>query len=265
MKSKLLRALIIIFIFLKIITLCVFIYRYKSSSVFTYSEQELENIKNKVKTSEVIAKTNKDTKIYKDVNLKNFISTIPNGEEVEILQDKSTKVYLVKSSNFKLKGWVSFEDLEIPKDPETNTQKLQKSELEVYINSLDLNSVTGSLVWVDIDRQLVYIFKGKFKNWKLEKTLVCATGLNKSPTTRGVFKISDKGEWFYSDRLGSGAKYWLRFNGSYLFHSVAMDKNQNVIDKTLGQRCSSGCVRLSLKDIEWFYSNIERDTTVFVN
>lgn len=265
MNKKFLYKLGIIFILLKTTFVITYFLLTRHMSVETYSAQEIEELISKIKSSEVIATINKDTKIYSDNELKNLIGTIPINEEVEILQDRSKNVYLVKSNNLKLKGWVAGENLDIPENEATNEEKLTNKEIEIFINTIGLQSETNFLVWVDIDRQLTYILTGKYENWKLSKTFVCATGLNESPTTRGIFKISDKGEWFYSERLESGAKYWVRFNGSYLFHSVAMDKNQQVIDGVLGVRRSSGCVRMGIEDIKWFYENIPTGTTVFIN
>jgi lipoprotein-anchoring transpeptidase ErfK/SrfK len=59
--------------------------------------------------------------------------------------------------------------------------------------------------------------------------------------------------------------YWVRFNGSYLFHSIAMDRYQNIKDDTLGDRATAGCIRLSLEDSQWFYENIPSGTGVYVN
>lgn len=213
----------------------------------------------------VIAKINQDCDIFFDMELKNVIKNIKKGVNVEIFKDRGTKVYLVKNDEYKVKGWLKGEFLDIPDDPEVNTNYLKESTVEKFINDKGISSNTKYLIFTNIDRQLTYILEGKTGNWKVIKTIKCATGRNISPTTKGLFKITDRGQWFYSDRLGSGAKYWLRFNGSYLFHSVAMDKNKNVIDNVVGKRRSSGCVRMLIEDIKWVYENIPYETTVFIN
>lgn len=218
-----------------------------------------------IKSSPVFAITKDLCEVYYNLDMKNSITTINKGEYVEILEDKGEEKYLIKSSKNNLKGWVFAKFLDIPKTPNTNKNKLKNYEIENYINENGFDSKTNHLVFTDIDRQLTYILKGKLNNWKLEKIIVCATGKNTSPTTRGTFFIKDKGEWFYSERLKSGAKYWVRFNNCYLFHSIPMDKNKNILDNRLGERCSSGCIRMSLEDIKWFYDNIEYGTTVFIN
>lgn len=231
-----------------------------------YSEEEINIIKSLVKSSPVVAVINKNCSIYSEDNEKSsIVAETEKGEEAEIIKDKSTLWYKVKLGSNKNIGWIKGENLDIPKDPETNNLEMKEKYIEGFINIMEFESNTEYFVWTDIDRQLTHIFRGEKKNWKLIKTFKCATGKNISPTTRGFFKTSDKGEWFYSERLGSGAKYWTRFNGSYLFHSIAMDKNQNIIDDVLGERRSSGCVRMSLRDIKWFYDKIPSNTSIFIN
>lgn len=227
--------------------------------------EDIFNIKQKMVPSPVIATINEDCNVYLDEELKNILTTIQKGVNVEILKDKSKKIYYIKNEKLNIKGWVTRDDLYIPETPIANTEYLKDIEIEAYINYLGLDSETEYLIFTDIYRQLTYILKGELENWKVIKTIPCGTGINESPTTRGIFKIGEKGEWFYSERLGSGGMYWLRFNDSYLYHSVAMDKNKNVIDDTIGQRCSNGCVRMNIDDIKWLYDNIEKGTTVFIN
>ncbi len=73
---------------------------------------------------------------------------------------------------------------------------------------------------------------------ELQKAMSCSTGKNESPTITGQFKLKERGLWFFSERLGSGGKYWVRFDGPYLFHSLPMDKDGVILDETLGERSS---------------------------
>lgn len=193
----------------------------------------------------------------------NVLGSVGFGENVQILQDKGLKWYLVKQDSGR-SGWIKNTFILIPKDPDTNNTDLKKSEIEDYVNYKKFESETDYFVLVEIDRQKVYIFNGQEGDWKLTETILCGTGKNVSPTTTGKFKIKGRGKWFYSERLGSGAMYWVKFNGSYLFHSVAMDKNKNIIDNTVGRRCSSGCVRMKVEDAKWFYENIPENTEVVI-
>lgn len=221
---------------------------------------DANSIPSYIRPSAVYAAAPYGAVIYDDIDGK-AINLIVSGSKVEILKDRSGQWYYVRYKN--RLGWVKAASLDIPPDKSTNTSRLSDNAIIDYANSA-LSSNTQHFVWVDIDRQNIYVLKGKMGSWEIEKRIVCATGRNKTPTTRGFFEISDRGKWFYSERLKSGAMYWVRFNGSYLFHSVAMDENKQITDDVLGVKRSSGCVRMSVKDAKWFFDNIETGTQVWV-
>lgn len=229
-----------------------------------YSPKEIERIENLFPTTKVCGIINKDCSLYSS-----YESMLPCGSlkkdcTVEVLSDRSYEWYCIRESDNSKEYWVSSEDINIEADPKTLTTSVSKKDIEDFSNLLNLESSTNYLLWTCIDRQETYVFTGKKGKWRLKRTITCATGKNISPTTKGTFEISERGEWFYTDRLKSGAKYWMRFNNSYLYHSLAMDENKTVIDDTLGERCSSGCIRMSLEDIEWLFNEIPSSTTVFV-
>ena len=117
-------------------------------------------------------------------------------------------------------------------------------------------------VVVSIADQKTYVYE----NGQLIRTMVCSTGLidGDDDTPLGDYIINEsgakKGEWFYSAQYKEGAKYWVGFiGGTYLFHSVAMDKNGRIIESEaakLGKPASHGCIRLPLDDAYWFYKTI---------
>ncbi len=213
-----------------------------------------------IKSSEVIAQVPKGAVLYDNIEGK-AMEELLSGEKVEILKDRNAQWYYVKYRD--KKGWIKAAALDIPADKNTNTAVLSDSVIIEFADR-ELKSRTNRFVWVDIDRQRVYVLKGENGSWNVERRIVCATGKNVTPTIRGLFETGDKGEWFYSERLKSGAMYWVRFEGSYLFHSVAMDKDRKITDGVLGERRSSGCVRMSVSDAKWFYDNIETGTGVWV-
>lgn len=264
MKKKHLVLLVIV---LAILYVIVIIYNQVPNKVDAqkFSSKRTEQIKNLVKSSIVYGTINKDCHIMD--NYENGINKnkIYKGDKVEILKDRGCQWYYIINSNTNDEGWINSQYIDIPADSPTNKNQMSKEEIQDYVNIMNFESDTDYFIWVDIDRQKVNILKGSKGNWELLKSLDCATGKNVSPTTRGNFKISDRGKWFYSERLGSGAKYWVRFNGSYLFHSVAMDKDKNVIDDVLGEKRSSGCVRMSIGNSRWFFEKIPQGTSIFIN
>ncbi|HPT82573.1 MAG TPA: L,D-transpeptidase family protein [Limnochordia bacterium] len=191
------------------------------------------------------------------------ISSFAEGETVEVVRDYNYEWYLVRADDGRT-GWVPVDKLAIPADPETNPVQLPQELLEAYVNMRGFTSKTDQLVWVDLDRQLTYVFQLQAGSWTLVRTMLCATGTNSAPTLRGTHEIAERGEWFFSERFGQGAANWVQFSGPYLFHSLPMDRQRNIVDYTLGRRSSAGCVRLSMEDSRWFYGFIKRGTTVFV-
>ncbi|MFD3155895.1 L,D-transpeptidase family protein [Haloimpatiens sp. FM7330] len=242
----------------------------KTTNTFSNTTKNInsfEYISSLIKSSPVICTTVASSTIYSNHSLYNSeeIDQVKSDSKLEILEDYYTKWYKVKKlSNGKI-GWIKDSFISIPPDPNTNKNRLSKNQLETYVNNKNFDSTTDQFIWVDLDRQLTYIFSGHKNNWSLTKTISIASGLNESPTTRGVFKIKKRGTWFYSEEFQAGAKYWVEFNDSYLFHSVSMDKYQNIKDPVVGERRSSGCVRMPLEDIKWFYDTIKTGTTVYVN
>jgi lipoprotein-anchoring transpeptidase ErfK/SrfK len=194
-----------------------------------------------------------------------IIGKLPSGAIVEIVMDYSAKWYYVDEPDSGVKGWTERARLNIPPDEPAEKSVLPHNQLEEYVNAAGLASDTPFLVYADLWRQRVHVFNGKQSEWRHVQTFVCASGRNESPTVRGVFITSESGIWFYSDRLGSGGKYWIRFNDTYLFHSVSMDASRKILDPTLGERVSNGCIRLSVADAEWLYLNLPVGTTVFIN
>lgn len=235
----------------------------KNKTFNQYTTEEKKEIINMIKPSSIKAYINKNTTLYStDSETSENLGQIEKGSTVEIIQDRSWKWYNIKYRNSYY--WIKSETLNIPLDYESDKSTMSERQLEAYAYFMNFKSNTNFYVLVDIGRQLTHVFEKNDENWKLAKTFICSSGRNISPTIRGKFKLQEKGEWFYSERLGSGGKYWYRFNGPYLFHSVAMDKNGNIQDNVLGEKRSMGCVRMSVEDIKWFYDNVTEGTTVFI-
>jgi lipoprotein-anchoring transpeptidase ErfK/SrfK len=162
-------------------------------------------------------------------------------------------------------SWVKKNEIDVQKSLPINPEKISKNFKEEYVNYNNFESETPYFIWVDLQRCTVNVFKGSKKNYRLIKTMTCASGKDETPTVRGNFKIQDRGLDFYEASINMGAKYWVRFYGSYLFHSLPTDKKGNILDTTLGKQATHGCIRLSIENSKWIYDNIPKDTEVWVN
>lgn len=138
--------------------------------------------------------------------------------------------------------------------------------IENHVNVLGLSSKTPYLAWVSTNNQITYIFKGVKDSWQLIQQFQCSTGKPGHDTPKGVFSTNgDKDTWFFNPKYNDGAKYWVRINGDYLFHSLPFDKTQkNITDSILGEARSHGCIRLSIENAKWLYDNLAKGSTVVV-
>lgn len=126
-------------------------------------------------------------------------------------------------------------------------------------------SSTQFLIWVSLSEQTVSIFTGQKDDWKLIKSFSASTGKAGYETPKGTFTITGRGEWFYNSTYTVGALYWTQFYGNYLFHSILVDKNRNIVDPNLGTPLSHGCIRLDIDNAKWIYDNIPNKTKVIIN
>lgn len=195
-------------------------------------------------------------------NLNKEYSEIPVGSKVEIIRDYDNgKKYSINYNNKEYVVTSSY--LNIYSDPVTNPVKMTKDQMEKYVNMKDFYSDTAYFVWVDLDRQRINVFTGKTKEWKLIMEIDCASGVNRTPTIRGTFYIGDRGQDFF-DKYGYGARNWVRISEFYLFHSVIVDRNYNIVDGNLGKRLSHGCIRMSVENSKWFHDYIPQNTKIWI-
>ena len=69
------------------------------------------------------------------------------------------------------------------------------------INELVIKSLTPYLISVDLNAQKTYIYNGNLRNWNLDKTFTCSTGIKGEETPQGVYTIKEKGQWILSGNI----------------------------------------------------------------
>lgn len=154
---------------------------------------------------------------------------------------------------------------EYTEDIYTSSAILQSINLD-NVNSFAIDSKTDYFVYVNLKEQTTYVYKGFLNNWKLVNTFLCSTGIAGKETPKGIFSVSNRGDWFFAEEFNQGAKYWVQFMGDYLFHSVPFDETQDtIVDNTLGVAASHGCIRLAVEDSKWLYDNITDNTKIIIN
>lgn len=121
------------------------------------------------------------------------------------------------------------------------------------------------LIDVNVSEQKVRIYE----NEQLLKEFLASTGKNNS-TPLGDFVIENRGEWFFSEKYHQGGKWWVSFKGRglYLFHSLPMDRNKNLLAEEaakLGTPVSHGCIRLKEDHAKWVYDHVPEATPVHIH
>ncbi|WP_010237633.1 L,D-transpeptidase family protein [Clostridium arbusti] len=136
------------------------------------------------------------------------------------------------------------------------------ANVESIVNQVDIQSYTNYYIMVNTAEQMVYIFNGTNRNWKLINSFQCASGTGGTPTVSGHFFVGIKGSQFKSGQ--AILKYYTQIQGNYLFHSVLFDKNGNLLDGTLGKSASHGCVRLALENAKYIYDNVPIGSGIWI-
>ena len=125
-------------------------------------------------------------------------------------------------------------------------------------------------VEVSIERQEVEVWRLNRENqYDHVKTFTCSTGKNNT-TPRGIFlNAFPQDRWHYFRKFLCWAQYSFVIEGDILFHSVIYgQRNENTVHRSsvrnLGNPASHGCVRLSVEDAKWIWTNCPARTTVVV-
>lgn len=228
------------------------------SDATKYIEKCITDYKNDLfKEADELAKNDYYTKA---INLLSNVDTSIISEEDEEINNKINSIAEAKENYLASIGANDSQN-----STSTSSQLLQ-SITSSNINTLNVESLTPYLIYVNLSEQMTYVYKGTMNKWDTVKTFTCSTGIDDEKTPTGVFDVRERGDWFFSDKYQQGGKYWVQFYGNYLFHSVPYNEDQSeVVDNTLGTPASHGCIRLKTNDAKWIYDNIEAGTKVIIN
>jgi len=120
---------------------------------------------------------------------------------------------------------------------------------------------TEYYIEVNITQNIVSIYD---QNGVMQKTFYCSTG---GVTPTGTYYTSDKYPWrmLFGNVYG---QYATRIHSNILFHSVPYSTDKSSLKyeeyNKLGQKASSGCIRLAVKDAKWIYDNCDNGTKVYL-
>lgn len=141
----------------------------------------------------------------------------------------------------------------------------EKSEAKTL--TFETMDIDDEQIWVEValgEQQEVIIRRGEEEIRRMS----CSGGKASTPTLLGTYYLQERGKIFFAKRFNQGAKYWVRFKDTYLFHGIPIDASGKIIEeeKTLiGKPASHGCVRLHDKDAKWFYENLPEGAMVVIH
>lgn len=100
------------------------------------------------------------------------------------------------------------------------------------------------------------------------KRIQCSGGAPKSPTAKGTFYITDKGDKYFSETEKEGANYWLTLSEGLRIHGMSRNEHweikMNVLNR-LGEGQTKGNVVMREEDALWLYNNLPLDTMVVIH
>ncbi len=245
----------------------------KGIMIFTQdnSSVDIEEIREKFSGESIIAKTKSDSDLYDGHGPdKEVIASLEAGSKVEVLTSFDSAWYYVKLVDGDLTAWISEDMLRFPYTPKLKKDLLTDLDIEVYINSSDFKSQTENLIYVDVMRQSIYIFKNYSGKWDYAKKLECMTGNSRNTMLKGQFEISIKDDFVYDKSQNIEYKYLSKLSNSFDIRALPKYLDPPTKDSEAGEeeepitRSFKGNIWLSESDAKWIYDNIDLNTKVII-
>ena len=147
-----------------------------------------------------------------------------------------------------------------------------QATMEVLFSGEAQKALKPYVLKVSIADQRVYAYGLDDNNeyTVLERTMKCSTGKDVTPTPKGTYQATTGpgARWHYFKKYKCWAQYAYYIEGDIMFHSVLYnDPNGPVTQSSvnnLGRKASHGCVRLSVEDAKWLYTNCPMNTKIIV-
>jgi lipoprotein-anchoring transpeptidase ErfK/SrfK len=225
------------------------------------SIESIEYAKSIFDITEIEATTTRDVTVYKSKTLSGSIGTLKKGTVVKIKAENTPVSYRVYSG--KVDGWVKDDYLKVSTKSYVDKDLATKFAKETFANFKAYKSDTSYLVWTNIERQEVNVFKkATVGKWALIRTFSCSSGKNTTPTINGEFKYyQNSGRVNYD---GFHINNFMRFSGHYGMHSVLLKSNGTYYDSRVGIPLSHGCIRMPVADSNWMVKTIPVGTKVVI-
>ncbi len=224
-------------------------------------QRKVAEMRKTIKTVDIECSLIRDSNVYSNIGLTNKTAYKKKGSKGIYVSYSGTTAAKVCFSDGTV-GWVPYWNIYISETNYTDSKDCSDELKEIFVNENGYKSSSKYLIWISLKFQQVNAFIGEKGNWKLERSAMCATGRNVTPTISGVFKYFE-----YETRWNFGEYYVgpvMLFNGGAAMHSRTYKPDGSLLDATLGRPASHGCVRMKQEDIDWLAKYIPLGTTVVV-
>jgi len=229
---------------------------------YSYS-YDYDNALNIVESVEVWDTVTRDTYLYSGSGLYGAIRFLPAGTKLRhyYLHDgaSAASVYTADGQF----GYVSANCIQIPRELDVSKTDYSQATMEGFVDQMGYSSFSKYLIWVSLKTQTVNLFSGSKGNWDLVRSMPCASGKPATPTVKGTFKVQYRyNQWVFD---GYKVRYVTGFYEGYAFHSRSYNNSFTMLlDPTIGEPASHGCLRMLDEDCKYIYDNIPYGTTVVV-
>ncbi len=152
------------------------------------------------------------------------------------------------------------------------TGAADRQTLEMLFSENAQKAMKPYVVKVSVSDQRVYVYGLDDNNnyTDLVRTMTCSTGRSGTPTPKGTYSsgTGPGARWHFFKKFNCWAQYAFYIEGDIMFHSVLYGSKEGSATRSsinnLGSRASHGCVRLSVEDAKWIWTNCPKNTTVVV-
>jgi len=214
-----------------------------------------------IKPVVIPATINYTTPCYSSSSLKKRTGSVNALTSVEYLNPDNHES--MSAARIKLPSgaicWVPMRAVNISKKNFTIPDTLTDKDKEDFVNSKGYKSDTPYLIWVNKERQRLFVFMGSEGNWHICNSFPVATGLNSTPTPTAVCKYEYKTRWVAEDYICDPV---LALFDGYAIHNQPVSHSGYVIDRTMGSPASAGCIRMLIDDVNWLWYYVPVKTTV---
>lgn len=222
--------------------------------------EELMALK-KIEAVVIPANVLRKTTGYAYASLSGYVADVPAGIVVEYLNPDNS--HSMKSAKVKLPSgticWVPMSAISVSRTNYTIKDILTNEEKEAFVNQMGYDSKTNYMVWVNKQRQILVLFTGSQGDWHVSKVYPVATGANSTPTPTRVCEYQYKTRWVTDSYICDPV---LSLFEAYAIHNQPVSHSGYVIDRTIGNPASAGCIRMLKQDVDELYRTIPVGTRV---